>query len=231
MATMPSVASRSSIIGFLAAERLLVARQPIRRVSDGSVVGYELLARGQYGPAEAIVNALDKEGLLLEHTKATVLRAQELAARDRVAYHVNVRPQDLPALAEWLSREEGYLEMTAVEIHERGRLDADIWRAAHIVQDLGMGVWVDDATDRRLSDIVDDLPVTGLKISHTTVHEALKTPQNGAYARLKNLSDWCKDRKLSLIPEGVTPSTAAKLNRDLGVVVYQSYENGELIEL
>lgn len=222
----------------LAGGRVYAQFQPIVRLSDGGIVGYEALGRGQLDGSEAYASVLFEiaESLELAVDLSAMMRARslELAARlpESATLYLNTHPAELwdgTAFLEELAAIRRRLPARGLvlEIHERAVADlAAFGRLRREMEQLDIGIAFDDfgTGQARLLELVDVAP-SCVKFDRAWVSGIdHATPRRRAL--VEQLLATLADLGVVAAAEGVETAGEAATCRELGFELAQGYYFG-----
>jgi diguanylate cyclase (GGDEF)-like protein/PAS domain S-box-containing protein len=222
-------------------EQFRVAFQPIVRLTDWKITGYEALVRWQH-PREGLIQpdffipAAEETGVIVRLGREVLVRSLERLAQEQrtnpdLTMHVNVSVQeimhgDLPEHVFAAIKAFGVRpETVTLEITENAIIDTTTGAGA-VLERLragGLNVCVDDfgigySSLRYLS----LFPISGLKIDRSFVTgTAGKTIESEPIVRM--LLDLARSLDLSVVAEGIETTAQADRLHELGCVNGQGY--------
>ncbi len=192
--------------------------QPVVDMRDGTVLGYEALARwqrkGSLAPAKDWIDIAEESGLILE--VGPLIIAESVAALATLAepltMSVNASAVELahPGFArtviEELATAGAEPSRLIVEVTEQSLLAAPESARANlaVLVDLGVGVHLDDfGTGYSSLRHLRELPVTGIKLDRSFTQSVDVGPQTTPDELVPALAQLCRQLGLSMIAEGV----------------------------
>jgi len=227
----------------IAENQLALVYQPIYRLVDRQLVGFEALmrwthpTRGAVSPGRFIPLA-EESGFIKELTAWALNRAvQQLAEWHRICpsaadigIHVNVSGADLTdqdlvgSVAAVLSRHAVEAERLTLEVTETMLMSKLKLSMANVdgLQRLGVGLSVDDfGTGYSSLAYLSSLPFDSLKIDRSFVSNVQQRPRNAEIVRAVLTLGLTLGK--SVIAEGVETEEELRVLRDLGVPLAQGY--------
>ena len=225
--------------GALDARQFVLYYQPQVHLATGAIVGHEALVRWQHphrgllAPAH-FMDTMEQSGLVVVLGAQVIDQACRLL-RDEPdlpgAISVNVSALEL-AETDWPDRLRSTLDHYSVdpgrlvlELTETTmlQLTEDANRALHSVQDLGLGIHVDDfGTGYASVGLLRQVPVTALKLDRSFV-EPLADDGNGGMGLVRGVAGLARGLGLETIAEGVETERQRRLLRQAGWEVGQGY--------
>jgi EAL domain-containing protein (putative c-di-GMP-specific phosphodiesterase class I) len=231
---------RTQALNWLAAtndlSQVVAHYQPIVRLRDQGIVGYEALARkvvdGVLQPPAEWLDALfaDPKGSLnlCRHMLIQVLDAFP-KIDDNHYISINFEPGDLLAGAYKDIREAyplaQYAPRLMVEVAERGEVPLDAYRAVELAQDMGARIALDDfgSGSDRLMALIDMVPAL-IKLDITITHRIEETKVAKLVAAV---ADFAKSAGTSVLAEGIETNEQAVLCARAGITLGQGYLYGK----
>ncbi len=210
--------------------------QPIVRISDRQIVGYEALARkvveGELQPPSEWMEALfaDPNGShrLCRHMLHKIVDAFPLIDEEQYI-SINFEPDDMfegsvddVRLA---SKIDQYAHRVVVEVAERGKIPLDAYKAAELARALGVRIALDDfgSGEDRISAITDMMPSV-IKLDYNLIQ---RIHEKRIAALVKTLADFCRAEGMSILAEGVETEEQAGKCAELGIHLGQGYLYGK----
>jgi diguanylate cyclase (GGDEF)-like protein/PAS domain S-box-containing protein len=238
-----SVALEAELRGAIEHDQLEVFYQPIVRLADGAVAGFEALLRWQH-PEKGLVSPSD----FIAHSEETGLIATlghfvlERAAHDLAQWQrffplnpplfvsVNVSPRQLrdPAVESFLRRlletcalPSGTLKLEITESAAASNVQATLKR----IRALGLGLSIDDfGTGQSSLSRLKDLPFDTVKVDQSFLsrHGGTHSESDSAVV-LGSIVSLAHDLKRAVVVEGVENEEHARHLRDLGCEYAQGF--------
>jgi diguanylate cyclase (GGDEF)-like protein len=220
-------------------DEFVVHLQPIVRLGDESIAGFEALVRWQHPSKgllapDAFLSVAEESGLVvplgqqvLEHVCAILARHPSLPGR--ISVNVSAvqlsRSDWLSSFADTLRRSDADPNRLIVEVTETAVLSLlDSVRAdLFALRRLGVGIHVDDfGTGYSSISLLRELPVTGLKLDRSFVAD-LTDGESSANALAAGLIGLAAGLGLQSVAEGVETRSQATLLRSQGWRYGQGY--------
>jgi EAL domain-containing protein (putative c-di-GMP-specific phosphodiesterase class I) len=215
--------------------------QPVVALSDGSVLGYEVLARSDYDGLRSAPDLfraaarLGREGELSQLCRWEGLR-QGQALPGRTVLFVNTHPSEIgqPGFIESLLRirEQRYGTPVILEIHEQSVCDISAVREMRsVLRELGMGFAYDDFGNgqSRLMELL-EVPPDVVKFDMSLIRDIHLAPRQRQHALL-TLVTMVRDLGVAPLAEGVECHEEAEVCRELGFQYVQGYLFGKPMPL
>lgn len=232
---MESTLAGSAIHSVVANEGVRAAYQPVVRIADGAVVGFEALARGPAGselemPA-ALFRAAQESGLRIELERECLRAAFEGAAQFGLnggsALFVNLEPYllgdvELKRLARLTERTRDRLNIV-VELTERDLLDnpTELLAAVDRMRDSGMRIALDDVgADTRSLALIPFLAPEVIKLDLSLVQNQ---PRRRAAAIFHAVNAEAERTGAALLAEGIETAEHLDRARALGATLGQGW--------
>ncbi len=231
------LAARERLQDLLVRERVVTAYQPIIKLADRSVLGYEALSRGARGSgfetADLLFGAAESHGLLLELDRLCRIRA--LLSTGRISSAAMVFVNTLPAtlrdpnfrgkaLIDFLDRAMVAPQRIVIEITEKLVIENyGLFRETmHYFTDLGMSFAVDDvgAGYSGLESIA-NLKPQFLKIDTSLVRDLHISKINREM--VKAIALMARAIGATVVAEGIHSEDEVRALMDLGVVFGQGF--------
>lgn len=207
--------------------------QPVIRMSNGAVLGYEVLARSNYAGLESAYDLflaalrMDQEAELSELCRREGLR-QGQALSDNPTLFVNTHPAEI-GRPEFLAsleaiRERRYATPIVLEIHERSACDIEAIRELRtILRELNIGLAYDDFGNgqSRLRELM-EVPPDFVKFDMALIrdiHEASPQKQK----TLETLVRMVGDLGVAPLAEGIECHEESAVCSEMGFLYAQGY--------
>jgi diguanylate cyclase (GGDEF)-like protein len=223
-AALPTALDRGEVVAHF---------QPLYKLSDHSIVGFEALARwDRVGPAEFIPFA-ERTGLIGRIGRHVLAESCAQAARwhslgHPVTVSVNLSARQLgdrglvASVADILDRSGLEPESLQLEITESAALD-DYHEMLHQLAGLGVRLAVDDfGTGYARLAVLPRLPIHGVKLAAEFLDELDHRDIRGATV-LRHTIAFCRDLGITVTGEGIETVAQEKRLRDLGCHLGQGY--------
>jgi diguanylate cyclase (GGDEF)-like protein len=216
---------------------ILVHFQPVVRLEDGEIEGFEVLARwphpsrGLLGAAEFLPVA-EETGLSVELGRLVLQQALEAARRwpDRLSLWLNLAPAELAnerlveSLAESLERFGVEPSRLVIEVTESGVVQGSdsALTAMRRLRDLGVGLTIDDfGTGYSSLSRLAEFPIESLKIPKPFVDKLVGEDADEAFVQA--ILRLAESLGLSAVGEGIEHPAQAERLRQLGCRLGQGY--------
>jgi diguanylate cyclase (GGDEF)-like protein len=218
-------------------EEIVVHYQPVVRLADGEIEGFEALARWPH-PTQGLLTAADflpaaeETGLIVELGRVVLQQALEAARRwpERLSIWFNLAPAELAnerlveTIAESLERFGVAPSRLVIEVTELGVVqgsDAALV-AMRRLRDLGVGLTIDDfGTGYSSLSRLAEFPIESLKIPKPFVDKVVGEDADEAFVdAILRLAD---SLGLAAVGEGIEHPAQAERLRQLGCRFGQGY--------
>jgi EAL domain-containing protein (putative c-di-GMP-specific phosphodiesterase class I) len=210
--------------------------QPIVKLSNQQIVGYEALARkvvdGEIQPPAEWMDALfaDPKGSLrlCRHMLLKICDAFPLID-EKYYISINFEPDDMFEGAIKDVREtsaiDEYSHRLVVEVAERGKIPLDAYKAAGLARTLGVRIALDDfgSGADRISAITDMMPSV-IKLDYNLIQ---RIHEKRIAALVKMIADYCRTEGMSILAEGIENEDQAVKCAELGIQLGQGYLYGK----
>lgn len=210
--------------------------QPIIRLSDQQIVGYEALARkvidGVVQPPSEWLDALfaNPRGSLRLSQHMLLKVCDAFKSIDEKSFiTINFEPDDLFEGAfkdvRKASAIDQYIQRVVVEVAERGSIPLDAYQTCDVARSLGIRIALDDfgSGADRISAVVDMMPWI-IKLDIILIQ---RIQEKRIAAMVKVLADFGRAEGISILAEGVENEEQARKCTELGIELGQGYFYGK----